>query len=326
MKKCVFIIPYFGKMPDYFELFLKTCRYNPEFEWIIFTDDHTEYNYPNNVKKINFRFKDMQELIKKKFDFNVCIDRPYKLCDFKPAYGYIFEDYINEYKFWGHCDVDVLMGDLSKFITDIMLEEYDKLFCLGHMVLYRNTYENNRTFMLPYQDKLLFKESFSTNKITVFDETYGNKENVDSIFLEHGKKVFRKDWSLNFSILPTKFFKTTFNENIDNFVTEEKYKKAIYLWYRGKVIRMYINKNHLIKEEYMYIHLQARKMKLKLNPEKNDIFKIVPNSFLPLEVDDVTMENFDRVRKSDWNFHFIKTQYKWKKNSIKKILKYLFKK
>ena len=33
MEKVVFIIPYFGKFNNYFQLFLNSCAYNKKFEW-----------------------------------------------------------------------------------------------------------------------------------------------------------------------------------------------------------------------------------------------------------------------------------------------------
>lgn len=50
MKKIVFIIPYFGKFNNYFQLFLNSCQYNADLcDWIIFTDDRSKFEYPNNV-------------------------------------------------------------------------------------------------------------------------------------------------------------------------------------------------------------------------------------------------------------------------------------
>ena len=47
--KVVLITMYFGKLPNYFSLFLKSCEKNKDFNWLIFTDDNTNYNYPKNV-------------------------------------------------------------------------------------------------------------------------------------------------------------------------------------------------------------------------------------------------------------------------------------
>lgn len=41
MKVC-FIIPYFGKLPDYFRVFLKSCSYNKRFQWLLVTDSIIE--------------------------------------------------------------------------------------------------------------------------------------------------------------------------------------------------------------------------------------------------------------------------------------------
>ena len=43
--KVVFIIPYYGTFPNYFNLFLKTCENNPGYEWFIFSEDNGKYNY-----------------------------------------------------------------------------------------------------------------------------------------------------------------------------------------------------------------------------------------------------------------------------------------
>ena len=56
-KKCVFIIPYFGQFKNYFSLFLESCAYNTDFDWIIFTDNEDSFDYSRNVKKIQMTFE-----------------------------------------------------------------------------------------------------------------------------------------------------------------------------------------------------------------------------------------------------------------------------
>ena len=80
-------------------------------------------------------------------DFEITLSKPQKLCDYKCAYGVIFEDYIQDYDWWGHCDLDQIFGNLNMFVTEDMLRKYDKLFSLGHLSLYKNSYKNNRIFM-----------------------------------------------------------------------------------------------------------------------------------------------------------------------------------
>lgn len=103
MEKIVLIQPYFGKFPNYFELHLLSIRRNPDITWIFFTDDHTEYDWPSNAEVHYMGFDDMQRLVQSRFEFQISLEKPYKLCDFKPAYGWIFRDYLEGYDYWGHC-------------------------------------------------------------------------------------------------------------------------------------------------------------------------------------------------------------------------------
>ena len=116
MKKTVIIIPYFGSFPSFFQLFLDSCSNNKMFTWLIYTDSEQKYNVPENVIIKSTKLSDFVSRIQEKFDFKIEIIRPHKLCDFKVAYGYIFEDEIKEFDYWGHGDLDLIYGDLDKFL------------------------------------------------------------------------------------------------------------------------------------------------------------------------------------------------------------------
>ena len=122
------VILYFGKLPNYFNLWLTSCKYNNTINFLLFTDDKTKYDYPNNVRVIYTTFEEIRNQIQSKFDFRITLEKPYKLCDFKPAYGYIFNKYLKGYDFWGHCDLDVIFGNLRKFLPEEILKEYDKIY------------------------------------------------------------------------------------------------------------------------------------------------------------------------------------------------------
>ena len=168
-KKCVLILPYFGKFNNYFPLFLKSCAENPSYTWMIFTDNEFNYECPQNVHIIKCTLRDIIKVANNKFGFKVVLDSPYKLCDYKPAYGFLFEEYIRDFEYWGHCDCDLIFGNIEKIITPLLNEGYDKLFAAGHLTIYKNTYDNNRRFMKLYKGRYLYKEAFtkeSTNWIT----------------------------------------------------------------------------------------------------------------------------------------------------------------
>ena len=69
MKSLAFIVPWGGKLPSYFQLWLESCRWNPSVDFFIFTDDKTYYNYPDNVKVHYMTFDQMKALFKKNMIF-----------------------------------------------------------------------------------------------------------------------------------------------------------------------------------------------------------------------------------------------------------------
>lgn len=146
MKSIAFVVPWAGHLPPYFQLWLESCRWNSSIDFLLFTDDQTNYNYPNNVKVHYMSFEQMKELFQKQYDFPLSINVPYKFCDFKPAYGEIFSDYLKGYDYWGHCDVDLIWGGIRKFITDDILMKYKRIFSRGHCSIYQNLPEVNSLY------------------------------------------------------------------------------------------------------------------------------------------------------------------------------------
>ncbi|MEE6646641.1 hypothetical protein PS395_02840 [Limosilactobacillus pontis] len=324
MKKACFIVPYFGQLPNYFQLFLNSCANNLNYEWLIFTDCTQQYIYPKNVKKISMSFSDLRKLIQLKFDFPISLVTPKKLCDYKPAFGYIFENYIKGYKYWGHCDIDVIMGNLDNFLPPLFARDYDKIFTLGHFILYKNNFDNNRRFMKSYKGVSLFKKSFTTNNITVFDENYHNDDNVNSIFLNDGVSVFQNDFSFNVKVTPTKFTRVTYNSKSKKTITHVMPGKILIVHTEKGLFEFYIKNSKLEKKEFMYIHLQQRMM--RLNMDMHQIvcnFAIIPNGFYQLKDAPKNISEFKMLKKKTLNIHRIRLILKWRLLRIKKLLQNL---
>jgi hypothetical protein len=119
-------------------------------------------------------FKNPQDIINlasDKLGFTINLEYPYKLCDFKPAYGFIFSDILKEYHFWGHSDIDMVYGNIRNFMTEELLKEYDVVssrhdFITGAFCLYRNVDLTNTLFMQSRD----FKTVFSSPEHFCFDE------------------------------------------------------------------------------------------------------------------------------------------------------------
>jgi len=321
--KCCFIIPYFGKFPNYFRLFLESCRYNPSFNWLIFTDIIEDYSYPINVRVVHISFPDIVSIIKSKFDFDILIPTPYKLCDYKPAFGYIFQDYILDYEYWGHCDIDTIMGDLNRIVAPILSNDYDKIFCLGHMTIYRNTENINKVFMSTYRGVELYKSAFSTEEIVTFDEEWRDENNINQIFLDQGYKVFQKDLSYNPSRLFNSFRRTEY-VGMKNAPDNRGYKiepsnDTLVVWDSGHIYRYMIRNNALVSDEFAYIHLQNRKMRIMFDEYMPQKMKIIPDEFSLLENEHIAFSNFHNIKKKGFCIHTLRISFYNKIKRIKKM-------
>ncbi len=152
MNNICIVIPYFGKWPRYLSFFLKSCSYNSKFiDYIIFTDNDFPLGGPSNVKFYEMSMNYFNELASQKLNIDISITDPYKLCDFKPSYGTIFSEYIYNYDYWGHGDLDLILGNLSKFLKGVIAQDYHiislrKEWVSGSFCLYRNTTEINNLF------------------------------------------------------------------------------------------------------------------------------------------------------------------------------------
>ena len=117
---------WYGPYPWYFPYFINSCKANPTIDFIIISDNKQEIlSKPENVKIIYKTLADIIEISQNVLGFPVDIEYPYKLCDFKPAYGFLFPDIVKKYDFWGHGDIDVVYGDIRNFMTEELLNTYD---------------------------------------------------------------------------------------------------------------------------------------------------------------------------------------------------------
>ena len=139
-----FIIPYFGEWPFWMPFFIKSCSYNPSIEWLFYTDCGEPENTPPNVVFRNCTYRDYCEFVSERLEIDFKPPNPYKLCDIKPALGYIHSADLEGYDFWAFGDIDVVYGDLREYFTPGRLAGKD-LFAThtrrisGHLCIMRNT-------------------------------------------------------------------------------------------------------------------------------------------------------------------------------------------
>ena len=312
MKSIAYIIPYFGKLPPNFQFWLLTCSKNPTIDWIIFTDDKSEYKFPKNVKIIYTDFQSIIKRIQSNYNFKIKIDKPWKLCDFKVAYGEIFKKELSKYDFWGYCDLDLAWGDIRKFITDDLLDKYEKIGFQGHSTLYKNTKEVNSRYRTTIKGIPNYREIFSNSKGYAFDEGIIG-EIYDELNIPYYKEtnfahLSKYDYGFVLRHLPPK-------DDYKNF-------RQIFIWDDGKIIRKYLYNHQICNEEYMYIHFFCRPMTYKMEEASTDKKYVMYADVAEELIQPITYNYiYKKGKPSIIKFYVKSIYYNRKKLTLEKIIK-----
>jgi hypothetical protein len=252
--------------------------YNKRIDFLFITDNELPF-ISKNIKYLKISFDEINKLIKKNLGSDCVCNVPYKLCDYRPAYGILFSEFVSGYDYWGHCDCDVIWGDLWKYLKKPILKGYDKVFNYGHLTLYKNSELIKNAFKF-YCSKINWKYVFHHRTNFMFDEWGG----IGLLFKENGLSIFEEDNMLDVCVPQyTGILKIKFNN-------QKNYKQQAVIWEDGNIFLYYLKNKELIKEEYCYIHLQKRKF-MKNNIISNR-FLMLPSGFTDIET--INESIFDR--------------------------------
>ena len=260
MKSIAYVLPYFGKFPKGFQFWLMSCKANSSVDFFVFTDDYTKYDYPENVHVTYCTLQEVKKRAQKLFDFKISLERPYKLCDYKPAYGEIFEEELKGYDYWGHCDLDMVWGDIRKFITDDILEQYEKIGNQGHSTLYKNTPEVNARYRTCIPGIVNYKIAYSTDQGFAFDEPP-----MEEIYKSLGIPYYQEVNFVHLKKYDYGFFMDLLSADVDY-----KNEYQVFTWKNGIINRFYVDKEQIQIEEYMYLHYWCRPTTFKIKEYKED--------------------------------------------------------
>ena len=306
--KIIIIGCYFGKFPKYIDLWLNSCAYNPDINWIIYTDQKMN-NLPSNVEAKNLTFMQLGELASKKLnDDSISLQYPYKICDFRPAFGIIFEDDIKGFDFWGHCDFDMIFGDIRKYFTDELLKDHDKLLKNGHLTLYRNDTKTNSLFLLQgssYDSKTVF----NINKNFTYDEV-----GINEICKKNGVSLYFERIFADIAMIYHRF----------RIIGLINYDNQVFFWENGKVFRGYISENGTINyEEFIYIHFKKRNFDgYPFDLEKGTSFFITPSGFHVKQCGVLNLSDFKKFNPYHGKiYEYIEDIFEFKNRLIKKFFR-----
>lgn len=320
MKKIRIIIPYFGKLPTFFPYFLLTAKRNQKIDFLVYTDQKVDKFSILNAKNIEFvtlSFDDLRDKVQSKFDFKISLKTPYKLCDYKVAYGFIFEEELKEYEYWGFCDTDVLLGDIYQFLEEynFFTNDYARYGLLGHLQIFKNSREVNRIFMSGQGSdyRLDYHNVYTSEQNFIFDESEGIQ------------KLFEK---FRFKQLQDKFFDDIDISHFSFREYGENKSKRYYFWSEENGLESInlINDDIVVKRP-LYAHFQKRMIKCPDFKLVNS-FYVIPNQLVigekisKQELVEVTRNKFyweyvkstmlKKLKKEKWTFEFIRHKLRMK--------------
>lgn len=167
----VLLVPYFGQWPDWFPLYLQSCRYNPDINWVFYTDCPLPNDIPDNVQFKQLSFDEYKALVSDRLGIEFYPESAYKLCDLKPMLGYVHETDVSGYGFWGFSDIDLVYGDLRSYYTEEKLKRYSLISTharrvSGHFCLLRNNEKMRTAFMKikNWKDRLEDQKHFALDE------------------------------------------------------------------------------------------------------------------------------------------------------------------
>ena len=243
MKSILLIIPYFGKWPLWFDAYLTSIQYNPSINLLCPTDCKIPEEHPKNIKFLKTDLESLNSHVNEVVDCEVPLS-PRKFCDLKPAYAEIFSEEVEGYDFWGFCDMDIIWGDIRKFITPELLENYDiissrKEAISGHFNLFRNSEKLNKLYReIPNYKKLFEHPKFQWTDEKILTECLKNKS-------------FNK-------VQDIKIYWDTILCNQERGIdSHQEYHLDKWRWDKGKLVDNFSNK------EVMYLHFINWKRMMK---------------------------------------------------------------
>ena len=154
--------------------FLKSASCSEEVDFLIFTDaDLNGIKNYKNVKYFNLSLQNFNKLANEKIAIasGFQVANGYKLCDIKPMYGQIFQEYLLEYSAWAHGDIDMFMGNFMPDLRPLFDGEIDVIsshpqYISGAFTAYRNVAEINSLFMHSKD----YQKVLTTSEYVSFDE------------------------------------------------------------------------------------------------------------------------------------------------------------
>lgn len=289
------IVPYFGRWPEWIDLYLFSCARNSFIDWHFFTDCEPKQQ-KKNVFFTYLSFEDYCKQVSEKLKIEFKPTSAYKLCDLKVFYGYIHSDILKKYEFWGFGDVDVIWGDIKSFYTNQMLDRYDVFSThadrlSGHLAILKNNpkYTEMCFKIKNWQQRLTAKNNYALDEIDFSRLLYPESKYIVKIYLKIIRKLFnwRDAWVIYYHLMPVinsmlflKSRKLYFKEQHTTPILSDdgltcRHDADTWFYKNGKLT------NNKTRQEYPYLHF----MIFKKNSFRNDFYWKDNYYSIPIDTD-----------------------------------------
>ena len=305
--KVCFVCVYFGKFPNYYNYWLQCCRHNKDFTWLIITDNKDKYEYPENVIVEHTSLEELKCKIETLVAARVNIDKPYKLCDYRPLYANIFNQELQGFTHWGYMDFDLIFGCLKNHFTDEIIDKYDKVSALGHVTVIKKTPQ-----MVELYKTCDYLQILQNPQNRTFDELMYTP-NINQLIIENGLLLRPTIAYADIGASHYNFY--TYTYHAGNKTQKNKYIPTVFLYRDGKTYQCTFDSEQVITREVAYFHFSRRSISV---PEivLSDYY-LVPNEFIKYET--LTKELILKYSKDDLGYYIEQKCKKIKKALFNKI-------
>ncbi len=286
-------MPYFGTLPNYFQLYLDSLARNQDcLSVILVTDiDLAGYRVPANLIRASMTLDEIREraarLLAEEFGVSAAPDTlikgPYKLCDYRVTYLRLFYDIsqrlgLTDEDFVGWGDCDVIYGRFSDFLD--LTDNYQIIGGYhGHLTAFRN--------IEPFRNLFRSIDGLSAllidDKSHIVDEVAFRKPLLE--FLEQRKyRMFYANRYLC-DIVPQQFFGLFRHDHAQrpsNFFDAYNPDKDIEHVCCDREGRLSVAYKGGESRRAIYCHLQKRSVAVQPDGYENGYF-IQENAFMPID-------------------------------------------
>lgn len=199
--KICMIIPYFGRFPEWFNLYLYSCS-KVNIDFYFFTDCKLPSKIYKNTHFTKLSYKQYCQIVSEKLNLNFQPDNRYNLVKIRPFIGLIHHDICSKYLFWGYSDIDLIYGNINQYLTDQILSKYNLITThstrvAGHFTIIK-TKSKYTTICLDIPN---WKEKLETEKIIAVDESDFTKvvnpalKYMNAIYFRIFRRFLSDKWS-----------------------------------------------------------------------------------------------------------------------------------